>query len=392
MLSPMTGPGSQRAWRLMNRQRVVDELIRRGAVTQATLARSTGLSPATISNIVRELSDAGTLAVPLSGPTGRRGRYVQLSSKLGVVLGIDVGQRHVRVALGSLDYTILAERDHALPLSHVLEDDLELANDLAESLLRDSGLRRDDVLAVGIGLPAPLDLPNRRLATSPHLPLWGSDVGTIVVDRFGENAQIDNDANLGALGEYVWGAAQGVRNAVYIKMSTSVGAGLIINGEIAHGERGTAGEIGHMTVEENGRACFCGGRGCLVTVVEASALLDQVKHMHGADLTVDQMLELARTGDRACARVLEDAGRRIGVVIGTLCNVLNPAMVVLGGPIIAADGIVLEAARTAARRHALPFTLEQVEFVPAALGVSAEVHGAVALAIRAAAPAVPLAR
>jgi len=382
----MPRPRSPHAWGLASRQRVVDELVRRGSLTQAQLARLTGLSPATISTIVRELSDGGILAAPRSAPTGRRGRDVQISSELGVVLGVDIGQRHVRVALGSLDYTILAELGHALPSAHSLEDDLDLVDNLVERLLRESGHRSDHVRAIGVGVPAPLYLSERRFATSPHLPMWGSDVGKIIANRLGQDVQIDNDANLGALGESVWGAARGVHNAVYIKMSTSVGAGLIIDGQVAHGERGTAGEIGHMTVAEHGRPCFCGGRGCLMTVVAADVLLDELKHMHGP-LTVDRMLELARAGDRGCVRVLEDAGRHMGIVIGTLCNVLNPARVLLGGPLVGADGIVLEAARAAARRHALPFTLEQVEIVQAALGVSSEVRGAVALAIRAAAPA-----
>lgn len=383
----MARPGTPRAWALWNRQRVVNELIRSGSLTQAQLARLTGLSPATLSNIVRELSDNGILAGSPSGPTGRRGRNLQISPDLGGVLGIDIGQRHLRVAIGRLDYTIVGELSHTLPIDHSLEDDLDLVNDLTEQILAEKGWRRDDLLAVGIGLPAPLDLTERRLAASPHLPMWGSDVGKIIVDRLGQDVQIDNDANLGALAESVWGSAHGVRNAVYIKMSTNIGAGLIIDGAVTHGERGTAGEIGHIRVEENGLACFCGSRGCLITVVAAEVLLDQVKHLHGPELTVDHMLDLARAGDRGCVRVLEDAGHHVGVAIGILCNVLNPAKIVLGGPLAATNTIVLEAARTEARRYALPFTLERVDIVQASLGVSAEVRGAVALAIRSAAPA-----
>ncbi|HVW16728.1 MAG TPA: ROK family protein, partial [Solirubrobacteraceae bacterium] len=198
--------------------------------------------------------------------------------------------------------------------------------------------------------------------------------------------EIDNDANLGALGELVWGAARGVENAIYIKISTSIGAGLIVNGRLFRGERGTAGEIGHMTVEPDGRACFCGNRGCLLTVVGAQALLEQVGHIHGPTLTVEQLVELAEQGDRPTTRVLEDAGRYVGVVIGMLCNVLNPARVVVGGTLAATGGPILDAVRVGARRHALPLTMEQVDIVQATLGVNAEVRGAIALAIRSAAP------
>jgi predicted NBD/HSP70 family sugar kinase len=192
---------------------------------------------------------------------------------------------------------------------------------------------------------------------------------------------IDNDANLGALAEMMWGIGRGVLEAVYVKADTGVGVGIVMHGRIYRGATGTAGEIGHSTVDENGPVCRCGNRGCLEGLVGTAALVESLRTRHRADLTMDDVLRLAADGDVGCRRALADAGRLLGVQVANLCNLLNPRLVIIAGKLSEADEIVLEPLRTSFARHALPHAAETVEIVRAVIGDRATALGAAALAM-----------
>jgi predicted NBD/HSP70 family sugar kinase len=196
---------------------------------------------------------------------------------------------------------------------------------------------------------------------------------------------VENDANLGALGETMWGAARGRRHAIYLKVASGVGAGLVLDGRLFRGAHGTAGEIGHVTMDESGSVCRCGNRGCLETIAGSGHLLRLLAPTQG-DLDVDAMVSRARAGDAGCMRVLGDAGHAIGLAVGQLCNVLNPEMVVVGGQLAEAGEILLGPVRKAVERMGTPSTVGQVEVVPSILGRRAEVLGAVALVLASALP------
>ena len=159
----------------------------------------------------------------------------------------------------------------------------------------------------------------------------------------------DNDANLGALAELTWGAARGFSDVIYIKVASGVGAGLVVNGELYRGAAGTAGEIGHMTLDERGAVCRCGNRGCLETIVGGEALLRLLGPTHGPDLTLPEMVRRALDGDPASRRVVVDAGRSLGIAVASLCNLLAPAAVVIGGELATAGDLLLDPIREALR-------------------------------------------
>jgi predicted NBD/HSP70 family sugar kinase len=191
---------------------------------------------------------------------------------------------------------------------------------------------------------------------------------------------VDNDANLGALAEAAFGAARDASDLVYIKVSSGIGAGLILNGRLYRGAAGLAGELGHVLVDPDGLVCRCGNRGCLETLAAAEALSDLLSRSHGKSLTVTEMLALARDADLGCQRVIADAGRVVGRAVADLCNYLNPDLVVVGGDLSAAGDLVLEPMREAVRRFAIPAAAEDVEIVAGTLGDRAELLGALALA------------
>ncbi|MEU6852258.1 ROK family transcriptional regulator [Actinacidiphila alni] len=375
-------PGSQSSLHRANLERVVRAVRLAGSLTQAEIARSTGLSAATVSNIVRELRDNGTVQVTSTSSGGRRARSVALSGDAGIVVGVDFGHSHLRVAVGNLAHQVLAEQSEPIDVDASASQGFDRAEQLVARLVESTGIHPDKVLGVGLGVPGPIDVESGALGSTAILPGWsGINPRQELSDRLGVPVQVDNDANLGALGELVWGGGRGVKDLAYIKVASGVGAGLVIDGRIYRGPGGTAGEIGHITLDESGPVCRCGNRGCLETFTAARYVLELLRGSHGDGLTVPKMVQLAREGDPGCRRVIGDVGRHIGMGVASLCNLLNPSRVVLGGDLAEAGELVLGPIRESVSRYAIPSAAQRLSVVPGSLGARAEVLGALALVL-----------
>ncbi|MFB8029314.1 ROK family protein [Streptomyces sp. NPDC056465] len=378
----METPGSQTSLHRANLERVVRAVRMAGSLTQAEIARSTGLSAATVSNIVRELKEGGTVEVTPTSAGGRRARSVSLSGDAGIVIGVDFGHTHLRVAVGNLAHQVLAEESEPLDVDASSAQGFGRAEQLVNRLIETTGISPGKVIGVGLGVPGPIDVESGTLGSTSILPGWtGINPSQELAGRLGVPVYVDNDANLGALGELVWGSGRGVRDLAYIKVASGVGAGLVIDGTIYRGPGGTAGEIGHITLDESGPVCRCGNRGCLETFTAARYVLPLLKPSHGPDLTMERMVQLAREGDPGCRRVIGDVGRHIGSGVANLCNLLNPSRVVLGGSLAEAGELVLGPIRDSVSRYAIPSAARQLSVLPGALGGRAEVLGALALVL-----------
>jgi predicted NBD/HSP70 family sugar kinase len=374
-------PGSTASLRAANQRRVVRALqrLRQGTtLTQAEIARSTHLAPATVSNIVRDLAAAGMVEVVLG--SGRRGTAVRISRRAGLVAGIDFGHRHVRVAVGDLTGEVLEGDREAIAQDHGYADGLDRAASLLDGILRKLDATREDVLNIGLGLPAPITNENVVLS-SAILPGWvGVNAKTEVESRIGGTAHIENDANLGALAEHRHGAGVGHSDMVYVKVSSGVGAGMILGGELFRGANGTAGEIGHLTIDEQGPFCRCGSRGCL----EAYASVGMAQtalgvQMPGAD--IEEIVAAAKDGNVSALRMFEDAGLHLGWGLAMLANLINPSAIVVGGDMSRAGDLHLDAIHIGMRRHALASVSSGTVVTRAALGDRASVMGALLLAL-----------
>ncbi|MBB1244622.1 ROK family transcriptional regulator [Streptomyces durbertensis] len=378
----METPGSQSSLHRANLERVVRAVRMAGSLTQAEIARTTGLSAATVSNIVRELKESGTVDVTPTSAGGRRARSVSLSGDAGIVVGVDFGHSHLRVAIGNLAHKVLAEQAEPIDVDASAAQGLDRAERLVGRLLESAGISRSKIIGVGLGVPGPIDVETGVLGSTAILPGWtGTNPRDELQARLGTPVHVDNDANLGALGELVWGAGRGVTDLAYIKVASGVGAGLVMRGQVYRGPGGTAGEIGHITLDESGPVCRCGNRGCLETFTAARYVLPLLTPGYGPDLTMPQVVSLAREGDPGCRRVVADIGRHIGSGVANLCNLLNPSRVVLGGDLADAGDLVLDPIRDSVSRYAIPSAARQLSVVPGALGSRAEVLGALALVL-----------
>jgi len=247
---------------------------------------------------------------------------------------------------------------------------------------------------IGVAVPCPVDLKTRRLSPAV-LPAWGQvDLAGRLRESFqGVPVFIDNDANLGALAELWWEPAHRGQELTYIKLGTGIGAGHILNGDIYRGSTGVAGELGHFAIDPSGPMCSCGLRGCLDTLIGAKALADRVSSAltaspgsslaHGP-LDPGRIAQAAVDGDALARRVVEDAGRVLATAIGSLVNLLNPGVVVLGGGLSRAGDLLLAPVRAAVQGRSFGSSSSSVEITTSKLGERSIALGAATLVLQAA--------
>jgi predicted NBD/HSP70 family sugar kinase/biotin operon repressor len=383
--------GAQPSLRTSNRLRVIHALQVLGVTSRAHLARHTGLSRSTVSTIVAGLQAEGMVVDRdadgrAAAGGGRPPALIALNPGAGLAIGIDFGKRHLAVAVADLSHELLAEEWREMPDDYDAETGSAHAAELVERLLEESSADGGRVIGVGMGLPGPIHRSG-VVGSSAILPGWaGTQAAELMGERLGMEVWLRNDANLGALAESVWGAGRDAAGVVYLKLATGIGAGIVFDGRLFEGAGGTAGEIGHTSLDETGDICRCGSRGCLETYASGTAIAALLSRSLGERLTPDDVLARAVAGDPGCRRALADAGRHIGAAVADLCNLINPERIVVGGSMSVAGDVLLDPLREAVGLRAIPSAAEDVLIVPGELGERAELLGAVALVLHEAGP------
>ena len=271
---------------------------------------------------------------------------------------------------------------------------------IAESIQRavdKSGVDTASIQAIGIGAPGPLDPATGVVIFAPNLRWKDVRLKDELEARVNIPTFVDNDVNVGTLGEHVFGAGKGFQNVVGIFVGTGIGGGIILQGELFHGASKTAGEIGHIIVKAGGPRCGCGTRGCLEAISSRTAMAKQfqkaivkkgkksvISELTGGDLGTIRSGVLAkaiRLNDKLTLKIIKKATKYLGIGIGSIVNFLNPEIIVLGGGVVEAlDDTFLNDIRAAAEKYSLPNTLNGVQIVPAKLGDNSGILGAAALA------------
>jgi predicted NBD/HSP70 family sugar kinase len=384
----MTAGGLQ-SLRDANRRLVIEALRQRGVASRAEIARMTGLSRSTVSSLVTDLQRAGLVTErpggegSEGGQVGRPPVLIALDRSAGAVVGVDFGHSHIAVAVADLSHTVLAERWRQIDVDHYSVEGLDAAAQLVEAALVEADVARHQVLGVGMGMPGPISGDQKIVGSTSILPDWvGVNAAAEMERRLNLPVRVENDANLGALAEWMWGAGRGFSDIAYIKASSGVGAGLVVGGRLHRGVGGTAGEIGHTHFRDEGDVCRCGNRGCIETVARTDVITRSISAGRGRELTLHEVIELARAGDPPAQRVIGDAGRYIGVAVANLCNLLNPQRVIVGGELSVAGDVLLGPLSESLSRYAIPTAASDVSVVTGELGKRAEVMGALALVLR----------
>ncbi len=268
-----------------------------------------------------------------------------------------------------------------------------MVEDVIAQVIAENGATRDDFIGVGLGSPGPLDRKRGMVIVSPNLGWKDFPLRDEVGSRVKLVATLDNDANCATLGEWWCGAAKGHRNVVGITIGTGIGGGLILDGQLYHGSSDAAGEIGHTTIDSNGRRCKCGNYGCVEAYASGPAIAERAREaldgdegsalllLAGGDpakITAQTVYEAAKQNDPVAVEVVRETARILGTAISTLINILNPDIVVVAGGVTQAGDALFEPLRSEVRRRAFKAAVDACEIVPGMLPLSAGVVGAVA--------------
>jgi len=316
-----------------------------------------------------------------------------------VWVGVDLGGTKLMCAVLDSKFRVLAEDRTSVPPAEGQQKGLKRMAELIENTLKQSGVRRGRLAAIGVGCPGPLDLQKGLIVHAPNLGWRKVPLKKFLEGVFGRPVVVSNDVDAGTFGEYVAGAAQGARTVLGIFPGTGIGGACIYEGRLIRGARQSCMEIGHVKVWPGGPLCGCGRRGCLEAVAgrlaiaaqaaaaayrgDAPALLERA----GTDISKIRSKALAdaiRDGDCAVERIVRRAARHIGLAAANAINLLAPDVVVLGGGLVEAmPKLFLEEVEEEARDKVMPSFRDTFKVVAAKLGDRATIIGAAALAARA---------
>jgi glucokinase len=283
------------------------------------------------------------------------------------VIGVDLGGTKVLAGIVDREGNVEHRRERPTPLG----SERELLMGLDEAVAE---LMREDIVAIGFGIPSRIDQRTGEIQGSVNIPLSDLDLRDRMSDRFGVPVAIDNDANAATLAEFVTGAGKDARDMVMLTLGTGCGGGAVIDGKLY---RGWA-EFGHMVVEYNGRPCqgSCTGLGHLEGYVTGTAATKLAQEEFGPAVDAHRLVRLAEEGEPKAVEILADMGRYLGAGIATLVNIFDPEVVVIGGGFGAAGDFLLVPAREVIRRDSLGDAGAKVQIVRAQLGTAAGLIGA----------------
>ncbi len=367
--------------RATNVREVLSLLRSEGPISQAEIARATGLARATVNQIVQGLRDRGAVEYQWKN---RREALVALASTSGSVVSLIVREYMVHAILFDIgaqeriDFynSDLPEMNEGQTSPAMALRLLSMASDMA----RDRG---SPVIGASIAMEGPIQRSTGAIApwAWQRLPHWKN---VNIRDYFARHLRIpvvvDNDANLAALAEWSWGIGRGCSDFLYITSAEGIGGGVLINGKIYHGGSGLAGEIGHLVIAETGDLCFCGSRGCLTSFATERAILKSLANSGRPKASLLEVVEHAKLGDAACQRVLSEAGVHLGKALATVVRVLGPKTIAIGGTLARAGDIVLDGLRSCAELINLRAVGESPEFrIAAILDHATELGGLAAI-------------
>lgn len=307
------------------------------------------------------------------------------------VVGVDLGGTKISTALSDLEGKIINQT--TIP-TDAHEGEVPVLNRIINSIekvVNDSAVSYEDIKGIGIGSPGPLDAKQGIIITTPNLPFKNFNLVKPISEKFGVPVFLDNDANVAAIGEFMFGAGKGAENIVFFTVSTGVGGGAILNGKVYRGHTSNALEIGHMTVAPHGPRCNCGNVGCVEATSSGTAI---AKRAHEAlstkvetslrkyeNVTSYEVFVEAAAGDPVAKDIIDDAMNYLGIAVANAVSIFDPEYVIIGGGVSKAGDVVFDTVRKVVNKRCFKSMAESVKIVPAGLGTDAGLIGTVALAL-----------
>lgn len=365
-------------------------------ISRSDIAEELGLTRAGVTIIVNDLLESGIILETnsRSTPSGRPPVVLELNPEYGLVAAIDMGASHLSVAVGDFSARIIQETELPFRIANGPEKCLEEVNKALEEIVKKCGITIKDLSAVGVSVPGPVVTDAGMVMSPPIMPGWDRFPIRDTLEKYWKiSVTINNDADLGALGEWAYGAGRGEKNLAFIKVGSGIGAGLIIDKQIYVGSTGSAGEIGHLTIDKNGPLCTCGNYGCLEAFASGSAIEIQAQKLvesgkrtllsksEHTKINVSDVADAARRGDLAAQEIIKRSGTFIGIAIANLINMINPGIVIIGGGVAQVGDLLTGPIRQEVRERSLPASEHAVRITTAMLGRRSSLIGALVQAI-----------
>ncbi len=352
--------------------------------TRTEISAMTGLARSTVALRIDALMRLG-LVGPVGDAVSTGGRpssQFAITASDRVVLGVDVGASHVRIAISDLTGKTLAENAQAIRVTAGPETVLGWVTEAAHGLLEGLGRSPRDLLAIGIGLPGPVEHSSGRPINPPIMPGWNRfDVPGWFHSSFDAPVLVDNDVNIMALGERerAW---PDVDHLMFVKVATGIGSGVISGGLLQRGAQGTAGDIGHVHVVRGSDVpCQCGNRGCLEALASGPAIARALSSIGIEAESSQDVVELVKRGNIDAIQAVRQAGRDIGEVLTACVSLINPSAIVIGGSLAQAGEHLIAGVREVVYTRSMPLATEYLQITQSKAGPDAAVLGASMLAI-----------
>ena len=361
------------------------QLLRDGRPrTRTELAAMTGLARSTVAARIDILMTLGLVA-PVGEAVSTGGRpstQFAIASSGKVVLGVDVGASHIRIGASDLSGRILASRLETIDIAAGPAVVLTRVAELGLELLAELGRPVGDLLAIGVGLPGPVEFDIGMPINPPIMPGWNRfDVPGWLQNTFEAPVLVDNDVNIMALGEreFAWPETN---HLLFVKVATGIGSGVISGGYLQRGAQGTAGDIGHVHIARGSDIpCHCGNFGCLEALAAGPAIAGTLRAKGIEAETSQDVVELAQLGNIQAIQALRQAGRDIGEVLTTCVSLINPSVIVMGGSLAQAGEHLIAGVREIVYTRSLPLATEHLQITQSKAGANAAMMGASMLAI-----------
>jgi N-acetylglucosamine repressor len=382
------GKGNNQAIREVNRSIILDIVRRDRRVSRTELARRSKLTKPTVSTIVDALIADGVVREVGFGSSvaggGRPARLLDFNEDSAAYLGIHFGMQNITVAVADARGQIFETRSSSAIFGSPARS-IKALRPLMNEVLRAAKVPRARIEGAAATVPGLYDQESGVCVLAPNLGWRDFPVRAALIEELGMPVAVHNITNARAVAEGREGAAQTARSYVYVYIGLGIGSGIVSDGRLFLGQRGAAGEVGHCPVVDDGPLCGCGRRGCLEAVASTMAIVRDVERAIAAGeptvlrdrmpLSAVAITEAARAGDAVACRILGAVGAHVGRGVAYMLNILNPQMVVVAGPYVAAGEILLGPLRAAVARHAI--RADGVAIVPALLGENADLIGAV---------------
>jgi glucokinase-like ROK family protein len=395
-----------RTLRGYNHLLVLNSVRLQGPAARVTLAQLTGLSKTTVSSIIDQLlqdnlvTEGDFIDAPATG--GRRPILVQFNEDIGLVLGIEVRYSTLTLVTTNLAGQVKSVWNEPFDFTTPPQTCLAMLSAAIRIFMARADLQWDQILGIGIGMARPIDTRTRTMLYPPGAHAWdGIDIVAFFEQQFQVPVYVDNNANLAAFAEGRYGAGKSFNDFVYIIIGQGIGCGVIRNQQIYHGAMGAAGEIGHLHLADDGPVCICGKRGCLETLADNGAIIDDASQgrslarvaprarvspqlANADDLDINDILHAAESGEMSARLALQQAGRYIGAAVAIVINLLNPEVIILEGATVRTGRYLLEAVQEESARHSLPAVWPATAIIPGQLGDISVALGAATVVIDAA--------